>query len=75
MADDGGVTAEFAARRRLAGGARFAAARRAIRRRLRRTVRRNLRLGRDGALQLQTVRPFRRVISAQAIFRREVFGP
>jgi hypothetical protein len=26
-------------------------------------------------LQLQTVRPFRKVISAQAIFRREVFGP
>jgi hypothetical protein len=26
-------------------------------------------------LQLQTVRPFHRVISAQAIFRREVFGP
>jgi hypothetical protein len=31
-------------------------------------------LGEQGALA-QTVRPFRRVISAQAIFRREVFGP
>jgi TadE-like protein len=26
-------------------------------------------------LQLQTVRPFTRVVSAQAIFRREIFGP